>query len=178
LAFHLDENARQIREGLKAGPVDGGVILSKIVSEFENHLSNRDLTSQRVFEVISKVNRVFSGCGFKRLVDCDSSKAEQFLALLRSEGMSKQTSNHYTKTLKQFGNWVVKTRRTTENPFSDLSILNVQTDRRHDRRPLTAEEFARLVRAAESGSSIESISGVDRAMMYVLSAWTGYGTVA
>ena len=40
--------------------------------------------------------------------------------------------------------------------------------------PLLAEEFALLVAAAEAGPVVESIPGPDRAMMYILSAWTGY----
>jgi integrase len=61
-----------------------------------------------------------------------------------------------------------------ENPLADIPMLNVQTDRRHDRRPLLIEEFALLVAAAESGPPIEGVSGVDRATMCILSAWTGY----
>jgi integrase len=53
-------------------------------------------------------------------------------------------------------------------------MLNVQTDRRHDRRALAPEEFASLIEAAERGKPIESISGPDRAMMYLLASWTGY----
>jgi integrase len=53
-------------------------------------------------------------------------------------------------------------------------MLNTRLDRRHDRRALGPEEFARLVEAAQSGPPVESIPGHDRAMMYVLAAWTGY----
>jgi integrase len=53
-------------------------------------------------------------------------------------------------------------------------MLNTATDRRHDRRPLSDDEFARLIQAAEAGPPIDTITGPDRAMMYVLAAWTGY----
>jgi integrase len=53
-------------------------------------------------------------------------------------------------------------------------MLNVKVDRRHDRRALTTDEFARLLEAAMTGKVVESISGPNRAMLYVLSAWTGY----
>ncbi len=52
--------------------------------------------------------------------------------------------------------------------------VNVQTDRHHDRRALQPEEFALLTVAATSGPVIEMIPGPDRAMMYVLAAWTGF----
>jgi len=37
-----------------------------------------------------------------------------------------------------------------------------------------AEEFTRLVQAAAQGPPVACIPGPDRAMMYILSAWTGY----
>ena len=50
----------------------------------------------------------------------------------------------------------------------------MSTDRRHDRRALTPEEFSRLIHSAQNGPVIEMISGPDRNMMYVLAAWTGF----
>ena len=175
LAAELEENARLVRHGYKPCPRSGEIAsVGEILTEFERHLSNRDVTSKRVDEVLAKVRRVCSGLGAERIADFDSCKVEAFLALLRSEGMSKQTSNHYVKTLRQFGNWLVKTQRAEVNPFAEVPLLNVRTDRRHDRRPLLPEELSRLVHAAESGKGIENVPGADRAMMYVLSAWTGY----
>ncbi len=88
--------------------------------------------------------------------------------------MGKQTSNHYLRAAKQFTRWLKKSRRVDEDPLADVPMLNVQTDRRHDRRALHPEELARLIAAADAGQSVESVTGSDRAMMYVLSAWTGY----
>ena len=39
---------------------------------------------------------------------------------------------------------------------------------------MTTEEFARLVEAASSGPDIQCVSGPNRAMLYILAAWTGY----
>ena len=90
------------------------------------------------------------------------------------KGYSIQTSNHYLRAIKQFCRWLVRDRRTGDDRLLHLSMLNARLDRRHDRRALGPEEFARLVDAAETGSPVESIPGPDRAMMYVLAAWTGY----
>ena len=68
----------------------------------------------------------------------------------------------------------MRDRRTLFDPLDSLSCLNVRTDRRHDRRALSQEEFARLIEAAHNGKRIEGMSGPDRAMMYVLAAWTGF----
>ena len=93
---------------------------------------------------------------------------------MRRDGLSAQTYNHYLKSAKQFTRWLVRDRRTPLDPLAHLSRLNVRTDRRHDRRALSEDEFARLVEAARSGKVIEGISGPDRAMLYVLAAWTGF----
>ena len=93
---------------------------------------------------------------------------------LRHEGLSAQTHNHYLKAAKQFTRWLVRDRRTPFDSLIHISRLNVQVDRRHDRRPLSEEEFRRLVEAAHSGERIERIPGPDRAMIYVLAAWTGF----
>ena len=88
--------------------------------------------------------------------------------------MTVSTSNHYLRAMKQFTRWLVRDRRMRDDPLIHLSMVNVKVDRRHDRRALLPDEFARLVAAARVGKPVESMAGPDRAMMYVLSAWTGY----
>jgi len=89
-------------------------------------------------------------------------------------GHSIQTSNHYLRAIKTFSRWLKRDRRTGDDALAHLQSENVETDRRHDRRAISPEEFAKLVEAAENGPTIESIEGPDRAMLYVLAAWTGY----
>src|SRR5690606_6601890 len=78
------------------------------------------------------------------------------------------------RAIKQFSGWLARTRRVATDPLSELKMLNADTDRRHLRRPLAPEELTRLVNAAQQGAPVEGISGSDRAMMYLLAAWTGY----
>ncbi len=93
---------------------------------------------------------------------------------LRARGRSAQTSNHYLKSAKTFTRWLVRNRRAPTDALAHLSKLNVNSDRRHDRRPLCEEEFSRLLDAARNGKRIESIPGADRVMMYTLASWTGF----
>ena len=44
---------------------------------------------------------------------------------------------------------------------------------RRVRRPLTDDEFARLIRAAEAGDEFRGLSGPDRAVLYVTAGYTG-----
>ena len=109
-----------------------------------------------------------------RIGDITASGVLEFLGQLRRDGLSAQTYNNYLTVIKQFTRWLVRDRRTPIDPLSHLSRVNVRTDRRHDRRALTQEEFAWLVEAARAGKKVENISGPDRAMLYVLAAWTGF----
>jgi len=109
------------------------------------------------------------------IADITASGALELLGRLRRRhGLSAQTHNHYLRSAKQFARWLVRDGRTPTDPLAHLSRANVQTDRRHNRRALSAEEFSRLVDAAGAGKNIQGVSGRDRAMLYVLAAWTGF----
>ena len=140
LAAHIEEEERKIREGLKepASEVDRKSPLSDHIVAFERHLQNRDVGPKQVLEVTRKVRRIIDGCKFTKIADLDATDVENYLGLRRSEGMSKQTSNHYLWAAKQ----LVRTKPADSNPLADIPMLNVQTDCRHDRRALSAEEFA------------------------------------
>ena len=69
---------------------------------------------------------------------------------------------------------MVRNKRLISNPLEGLSMLNTRTDRRHDRRPLGSEEFERLIHVAETGPPAVGLLGRDRAMLYILAAWTGF----
>ena len=60
------------------------------------------------------------------------------------------------------------------NPVAYLQALNPKPDVRRRRRALTADEFSALVHEAASGPPIQKMTGPDRAMLYILAAWTGY----
>jgi integrase len=98
---------------------------------------------------------------------------QKYLAELRAGGLSIQTSNHYLRAIKQFSRWLVRDRRAGEDPLAFISMLNVATDRRHDRRPLTEREFAALISAAQAGPRRSLLEGSDRAMLYTVAAYTG-----
>jgi integrase len=89
-------------------------------------------------------------------------------------GMSIAGSNDYLASIKNFANWLVRSRRIAENPFAHLSKLNAATDPRHERRPAALDEFARLLKATEQAPSFRRLTGQDRAMLYLVAVSTGY----
>ena len=76
--------------------------------------------------------------------------------------------------IKGFCRWLTRDRRTADNPLAHLSGLNADTDRRHERRTLSPDEFAALVEAARQGEPFRELSGQDRATLYLTAAYTGF----
>jgi integrase len=104
----------------------------------------------------------------------DRAAAQEYLADLRNTGRSIATSNHYQRAIKMFTRWLVRDRRTPEDRLAHVSRMNADADRRRVRRPLLPEEFPWLLEAAETGPTIQCISGVDRAILYIIAAYTGF----
>ncbi len=148
--------------------------LADHLAEFHKYLENKGVTPKQKYEATTQIEKMIAAQKWQLIGDITASGALEFLGELRTQGRSAQTYNHYLKAIKQFTRWLVRDRRTPSDPLAHLSKLNADADRRHGRRALSAEEFARLIAAAESGPAIESIPGPDRAMMYVLAAWTGF----
>ena len=92
-----------------------------------------------------------------------------------SRSMGASTSNHYVTALRGFGSWLVKVAKVLDaNPFELLSKVDARSDIRKSRRVLTHTDFATLVHAAATNPwSFRGLTGKDRAMIYVVAAYTG-----
>jgi site-specific recombinase XerD len=137
------------------------------------HTKAKGNTVSHYSKSAQRIRSVAQACGFARIGDISASRVQERLAELRRDGLGIATVDHYLRCLKSFTRWLVRDRRTTEDRLLHLSFMNAEVDRRHARRALLPEEFCLPVAAARIGKSIEHISGADRAMMYVLAAWTG-----
>ena len=152
--------------------------LADLLDEYQRHHQDRGNTDKQAEQTRSRCEKVFTGCGAVLLTDMDATAAEGWLGDRRrlskkDGGISAQTSNHYVTAIKAFGNWLVKARRLPENPFRHLAKMNVDLDLRHVRRPLTAEEFDRLLSAAMVGEPYRGLEGPARVMLYIVAAYTG-----
>jgi len=174
----LSDLVRQV-EREKAGFVDPCDAqrkrpLVEHLAEFQAYLCNKGVTDKQVREAISQITKMLQATKWRLIADITAGDALEFLGQLRRDGRSVQTRNHYLKSAKSFTRWLWRERRTHVDPLMHLAKQNVSTDRRHDRRALSADEFARLLEAARRGKRIEGLSGPDRAMLYTLAAWTGF----
>ena len=139
---------------------------------------DKEATGKEAAQAARRCEIGFKALGFVTLGDLDAAAAERWLAgrrrLAKTDGgFGPATSNHYRKSLVAFGNWLVKARRTPENPFRFLPKVNAAVDVRHRRRPLAAEEFARLLAAARAGRAFRGLAGPDRAALYTVAGMTG-----
>jgi len=145
------------------------------IDNFEKHLKSKNDDPRYIREIVRKIKRCVTFNKWQKIKQICVSDVEDFLLHLRDdEGLSIQTSNHYLKALKAFGHWLVRNQSLKSSPIDCIESLNVRTDRRHDRRPLTMDEFMRVLRVAETGPPAVGLTGPDHAMLYVLAAWTGF----
>ncbi len=75
--------------------------------------------------------------------------------------------------MKQFTRWLRLEKRNIDDPLVRLEMLNVQVDRRHDRRALSDEEVSKLLFATLSGKIVYRFEPMERMMLYIMALSTG-----
>jgi site-specific recombinase XerD len=149
--------------------------IAKHVADFILHRRAKENSASHIHATEQRIQSFIDTCKWKNISQINESDVETFLLWLRKEqGRSIQTSNAYLKAIKCFTRWLARTKRITADPLAFMSALNAKTDPRHARRPLESDEFARLVHVAETGPPRVGLLGRDRAMLYILAAWTGF----
>ena len=143
------------------------------VDAFEIFLLARGNTQKHVQLKISRVRTVLEACSIRTIPGLSASAVSEWIDEKRRSGLSAQTLNHYLTSVKGFTRWLVMEGRAPDNPFTHLKALNVKADCRVERRALSSDEFERLLMAASDGEPFRGISGLDRARLYVVAAYTG-----
>ena len=147
--------------------------LSEHIADYREFLTNRDNTADHVNLTLQRVQSVIDRCEFLFIADLSASRVQEFLGELRTNGKSIATSNHYLRAAKSFSRWMMKDRRMGEDPLGSLSMLNAKADRRRIRRPLSEADMGKLITAARSGKKVRGLTGLDRAMLYLIACYTG-----
>lgn len=158
--------------------------LSEHVDEWHATLSAKR-TQHHANASKSYVLTVFNGCGFTRWGDIFASEVETFIADLVNEGrggrgrrathrrLSARARNEYLRACKQFARWMVRDRRSPENPLAHLQRENTQTDRRVVRRALTPDELRWLLTVTRNRADCWRMTGHARCLLYLLATETG-----
>ncbi|MGA2500924.1 MAG: tyrosine-type recombinase/integrase, partial [Tepidisphaeraceae bacterium] len=161
-----------------------GKPLAEHIDNWKAALLAKGNTVRHAELVTGRVRAAFKGTGFMFWSDITATGLAQWLADERADwtkadgntarGIGAQTSNFYLQACKSFCKWVVRNRMASSSPVDYLEGLNVKTDRRQDRRALSAEELQRLIDAAKAGPELHGMTGAERAVVYQLAAETGF----
>ncbi len=176
LAAELERKAERRQSGLGDPHEDGkSKLLTDHLAAFRRYLESKGNSSKHVDHTCRRIERVLAGCRFKCWAEISSSQLLGWLAEeRRGKRIGVKTSNHYLNAMKEFCQWMVRDGSVPLSPLVHLHALNAETDIRRQRRALSAIEFSKLIESAAIGSPIQGLSGTDRAMLYILAAWTGY----
>ncbi len=144
------------------------------VTDYRRYLVAKGDTPDHVTLTIRRIGFVLEGINATLLEHLSPTQVVDYLSLKRREGMSVATSNHYLRAIKAFSAWLVRDRRTGQDVLKFLSILNAETDKRHRRRSITAEEFRTLLETTRASQRVfRGLTGLDRYMLYMLAGYTG-----
>ncbi len=92
----------------------------------------------------------------------------------RGKPLSVETSNHYATAIKALCRWCVDRGYLQGDPLVSLRRLNADRARTFERRALTPDELDRLIVATAGRTTRAAVPGPDRAMAYLLVAYTGF----
>ena len=178
LARKLETDAMLRREGVidpKAEKLaaNGFMPLEAHIKAFETALRAKDNTEEHVRRTLSFIRGMAEACGFEHLADLDAAKVAAHVGHLKRQGMGARSINARLTAFKSLTAWLTRTERLRTDPMKQVAKLNTRTDRRRQRRPLSDEELARLIHAAENGPVVKGMAGPDRATLYRLAVETG-----
>lgn len=146
------------------------------VRAYETHLKSKARSDKHVDETMRLIRNVSAACRCKVLADLQGAgdRLENYLAERRDNGASFRTINADLVAVRSFCRWLMQRQRMHQDPTSDLVRLNVDEDRRRERRALTDVEAQRLIDTAwESKRVFRRLNGKDRALLYMLAQRTG-----
>jgi integrase len=163
----LDEAAQQSK-----------TLLTVHLEAFRRALRDRGATPIHVQKTCARVTTILKGTDATTIRTLTAESVAQYLAGRRklsrkAKGLSAKSSNHYVSAAKSFCEWLVETNRARHNPLAKLGKLNVDSDRRHIRRALEADEVATLLEKTRNGAECFGLSGEARFWLYTLAVETG-----
>ena len=156
------------------------------LDDYAADLANRGRSADHIATIRRHITALIEILGLRSIADLTPEAAQRFVRRLQTaeldgtrglagrESRNPRTVNSYIVSVKSFYRWLAKTSRVTSNPVANLAKLPEDTDRRHDRRAMSAEEFVRLFQTADSSPlAIQGIDGPTRATIYLVAAMTG-----
>jgi integrase len=149
--------------------------LKELIIRFDGYLRSKNNTKHHCNQTIRRIEKIFAGAKISVWGQISPTNVLSWLAEQREVGeIGIKTSNYYLTSVKEFCNWAVADGIVSENPLRGAKPMNSDGDVRRKRRAISSEEFERLILAARTGESIQCVTGEERALLYIVAAWTGF----
>jgi integrase len=116
------------------------------VTDYEAYLRHRGVSAKHLAETLRRLWAVLEGIEARTLAEMRPEKVDRFLASLAGRNAGARTQNTYRSSAKAFSRWCVKSRRCREDVLAGIEPAAGAT--RRERRSLTEDELARLLRVA------------------------------
>jgi integrase len=168
-------------ERIKAGIVDAVAErlndpVAKHALEYKTHLEANARSEDYVAETIRKITSIVDQCRLQVLAELQGADDQigRYLVDRRAEGASYRTVNADLAAIRSFCRWLIKRERIHRDPTATFTPLNVDEDRRLERRALTDLEAAKLIKTTLASDQVyRHLTGQERAHMYMLCQRTG-----
>jgi len=150
--------------------------ISDHVADFHSHLTAKSRSDSHIKETTRLINTVVQECRLKLLSELQAADdhIEKYISSRRDSGVSHRTINADLAAIRAFCRWLVRRNRMMRDPTTALEPLNVEEDRRLQRRALNDDEAEKLITATYTSENVfRHLTGEDRAMLYLLSQRTG-----
>jgi integrase len=177
--FSDRSESRRLAERLESGKTTADhrqhrkTPLAQHLDSFIRHLQAQNDCPKYVKITRTRIQGILDGCRFTKLREINLPDTEHWLAEQRTaKAFGIKTSNEYANSLRQFLSWLVDNDRAEMNPLARFKKLT-DTDEKRERRALSADEFSHLIATTLTAPLYREISGLDRAMLYLVSAFTG-----
>ena len=192
LGRELEKRAMQRREGLLDPAQErfakaARVPIAEHAAAHIEYLRAAGNTPKHVKTVERHLRAILSAAGIERLPELKSAAVLSAISAMRTppppaesdeepkQPASLATCNGHLRSVKGFSRWLWKQRLAPEDALLDLGLFNAETDRRHIRREMSAEEVQMLLAVTEQRTLREhGAPGPTRAMCYRLAAATGF----
>jgi len=165
---------------LEFGLVDNGRIMKHIdktliehLKDFEVALLAKGNNEKYAKQVATKVELIFTNCGFRMWGDIDANTLYTHLNDMRKNGLGQRSFNYYLKSCKQFCKWMIKEQRAVApSPLEHLSCIK-QTEKRRQRRAISIDEVRSLLKTTQTAPERYGLTGPERALLYRLAIESG-----
>jgi integrase len=148
--------------------------LTELVTEYRQTLEARERSAGYIRATISELSKILDNCEFKYWSQITQIKVMNYLKGLRDSGISYRRSNAYLQAIKSFCSWAVQCNYAGNSPLQHLKKLDVELDRRHERRALATEELSHLLKTTINSDKVEyGMSGIERGMLYYTASMIG-----